>query len=89
MVPLESIEEAHLRMAYRCINQLIYPRKGERIFRTGFIQICEVYTNSPLTVLLFYNHGVGQPLRIKNLLDSPYSLQFSYLFFNSFIMISR
>ena len=37
MVSLESIEEAHPRMAYRCVDQLIYPRKGERIFRTGFI----------------------------------------------------
>ena len=89
MVPLESIEEAHSWMAYHCIDQLIYPRKGERIFRTGFIQICEFYTHPSLAVLLFYHHGVSQPLRIKNLLDSPYSLQFSYLFFNSFIMIFR
>ena len=35
MVTLESIKEAHPRMAYRCVNQLIYPRKGERIFRTA------------------------------------------------------
>ena len=89
MVSLESIKEAHPRMAYCCIDQLIYLRKGERILRTGFIQICEVYTNLPLAILLFYHHGVGQLLRIKNLLDSPCSLQFSYLFFNSFIMISR
>ena len=89
MVSLESIKEAHPRMAYRCVDQLIYPKKGERIFRTGFIQICEVYTHLPLAVFLFYHHGVGQPLRIKNLLDSPCSLKFSYLFFNSFIMIFR
>ena len=87
MVSLESIKEAHPRMAYRCVDQLIYPKKGERIFRTDFIQICEVYTHLPLAVFLFYHHGVGQPLRIKNLLDSPCSLKFSYLFFNSFIMI--
>ena len=62
MVSLESIEEAHLRMTYHCIDQLIYPRKGEKIFQIGFIQICEVYTDLPLAVLLFYNHGVGQPL---------------------------
>ena len=89
MVTLESIKEAHPRMAYRCVDQLIYPSKGERIFRTGFIQICEVYTHPLLTVLLFYHHGVGQPLGIKNLLDSPCSLKFSYLLFNSFIMIFR
>ena len=79
MVTLESIKEAHPRMAYRCVDQLIYPRKGERIFRIDFIQICEVYTHPPLTVLLFYHHGVGQPLQIKTLLDSPCSLKMSAL----------
>ena len=59
MVSLESIEEAHLRMAYRCVNQLIYPRKGEMIFRIGFIQICEVYTHPPLAVLLFYHYDMA------------------------------
>ena len=89
MVPLKSIKEAHLRMAYRCVDQLIYLKKGKRIFRIGFIQICEVYTYLPLAVLLFYHHGVGQLLQIKNFLDSPYSLKFSYLFLNSFVMIFR
>ena len=74
-------------MAYHCVDQLIYPRKGEMIFRTDFVQVCEVYTYPPLSVLLFYHHGVGQPLGIKNFLDSPYSLKFSYLVFNSFIMV--
>ena len=64
MVPLKSIKEAHLRMAYRCVDQLIYLKKGKRIFRIGFIQICEVYTYLPLAVLLFYHHGVGQLLQI-------------------------
>ena len=89
MVSLESIKETHPRMTYGCIHQLIYPRKGERIFWTDFVQVYEVYTYSPLTVLLLYHYGVNQPLRIKNLLDSPCSLQFNYLLFNSFIMISR
>ena len=65
MVSLESIKEAHLRMAYRCIDQLIYPRKGERIFRTDFVQVCEVYTYPSLPLFLFYHHSVGQSLRIK------------------------
>ena len=82
-------EETHSRMAYGCIDQLIYSRKGERILRTGFIQICKVYTCPPLSVLLFYHHGVGQPLRIKNFPDSPFSLKFSYLVLNSFIMIFK
>ena len=89
MVSLKSIKETHSRMTYSCMHQLIYQRKGEKIFRTGFIQVCEVYTYLLLPILLFYHHDVGQPLRIKNLIDSPCSLQFSYLFFRSFIMISR
>ena len=87
MVSLESIKETHSRMAYRCIDQLIYPKKGERIFRTGFVQVCEVYTYPPLSVLLFYHHSVGQPLRVKNFLDSPCSLKFSHIVLNSFIMV--
>ena len=89
MVSLESIKETHSRMSYRCDDQLIYPRKGERILRTGFIQVCKVYTYLPLSVLLFYHHGVGQPLLIKNFLDIPCSLKFSYLVLNSFLMIFR
>ena len=59
MVSLDGIKETHSRVAYRCVHQLIYSRKGERIFRTGFIQVCEVYTYPPLSVLLFYYHDVG------------------------------
>ena len=76
-------------MSYHCVDQFIYPRKGERILQIGFIQVCKVYTYLPLSVLLFYHHGVGQPLRIKNFIDSPCSLKFSYLILNSFIMIFR
>ena len=87
MVSLEGIKETHLRVAYRYVDQLIYSRKGERIFRIGFVQVCEVYAYPPLSILLFYHHGVGQPFGIKYLLDSPRSLKFSYLVLNSFIMI--
>ena len=59
MVSLEGIKETHSRVAYRCVHQLIYLRKGEMIFRTSFIQVCEVYTYPPLSVLLFYYHGAG------------------------------
>ena len=59
MVSLESIKETHSRMTYRCIHQLIYLRKGKRIFRTGFVQVYEVYIYHPLSVLLFYHHSVG------------------------------
>ena len=71
MVSLEGIKETHSRMAYHCVDQLIYPRKGERIFQTGFVQVYEIYTYPPLFVLLFYHHDVGEPLGIKYLLDSP------------------
>ena len=59
MVSLEVVQETHLRMAYRYVYQLVYLRKGERIFRTGFVQVYEVYAHSPLFVFLFYYHGVG------------------------------
>ena len=59
MVSLENIKETHPRMTYSCIHQLIYPGKGERIFWTGFVQICEVHTYPSLPVLLLYHYDVG------------------------------
>ena len=59
MVSLESIKETHSRMTYRCVHQLIYPKKGERIFWTDFVQVCEVYTYPQFSVHLFYHHSVG------------------------------
>ena len=73
MVSLEGVQETHLRMTYRCVHQLVYPRKGERIFQTGFVQVCEVYAYPPFG--------------IKYFLDSPCSLKFSYLVLNRFIMV--
>ena len=61
IVSLESIKETHPRMTYGCIHQLIHLRKGEMIFRTGFVQVCEVYTDSPFPVLLLYHYSVSQP----------------------------
>ena len=71
MVSLESIQEAYSGVAYGCVYQLIYLRHRKRIFWANFIQISEVYTNSPLSALLLYHHSVSQPLRIKNVLDRP------------------
>ena len=59
MESLEGVQETHPRMAYRYVHQLVYPRKKEKIFRTSFVQVCEVYAHSPLSVLLFYYHNVG------------------------------
>ena len=87
MVFLEGIKETHLRVAYRYVDQLIYSRKGERIFRIGFVQFCEVYAYPPLLVLLLYHHGVGQPFGVKYFLDIPRLFKFSYLIFNSFITV--
>ena len=70
-------------MAHGCIYQLIYLRHKEMIFWASFIQICEVYTDSPLSVLLLYHHSIGQPFRVKNLLNSPCLLKLHHLVPNS------
>ena len=74
-------------MAYRCIKQLVYSRQGEGIFWTGFVQVCKVYTHPPFPTFLFYYHGVGQPFRIKYLLDSPHLLKFHHLVSDNIRMI--
>ena len=57
------------------------------IFWAGFVQICEVYAHSPLSTLLFYYYGIGQPLGIKNLLHSPSLFELHYLILDSIRMI--
>ena len=58
-------------MAYCCIYQLVYSRHGEGVFWTSFIQVCEIYTHLPLPIFLLHHHSVGQPLRVKHLLNGP------------------
>ena len=67
MITLESVLEAHPRMAEGCIDKWINPQDREGIFRASFIKVSEIHTNSPLASLLFDNDGVSQPLEIKDL----------------------
>ena len=87
MVSLESIQEAHSGVACGCIYQLIYLRHQEQIFWASFIQISEVYTNSPFSALLLYHYSVSQPLRIKNFLDCSRFLKLHRLVPNSVGML--
>ena len=57
-------------MTYSCIHQLVNPRHREGIIWASPISICEVYTHPPFLILLLYHHGIGQPLRVENLIDS-------------------
>ena len=57
VISLKGIQETHPRMAYRCINQLIYLRHRKRVFGTSLIKICEVHTHMPFPSFLFhYRH---------------------------------
>ena len=55
----------------------------------GFYQVCEIYTHLPLPIFLFYYHGVSQPFRIENFLDSPCLLKFRHFLFDNLRMIFR
>ena len=59
MVPLKGVQEAHPRMAYSGIHQLVYSRYKKRVFRASFIQIREVYTYLPFPILLLHYHYIG------------------------------
>ena len=75
-------------MAYRRIYQLVYSRQGEGVFWIGFVQVRKVYTHPSFPTFLFYYHGVGQPFRVENLLDSPRLLKFRHLVYDNIRMIS-
>ena len=87
MISLKGIQEAHPGMACGCVYQLIYLRHREQIFWAGFIQIYEVYTNSPFPALLLYHYSIGQPLGIKNFLDSSCFFELHHLVPNSVGML--
>ena len=89
MVSLENIQEAHSGVAYSCVYQLIYLWHRERIFWAGFIQISEVYTNSPFSALLLYHYSVSQPFWIKKFLDCLHFFKLHHLDLNSVGMLFR
>ena len=89
MVPLEGIQKAYLRMAYRRVHYLINPRHREGVLWTSFVQVCEVYTHPPLPILLLYYHCISQLLRVENFLNSPSLLKLHHLVFDSVRMILR
>ena len=76
-------------MTYSGIHQLIYSRHRERILRASFIQICEVYTNLPLPILLLHYHCIGQLLRVEHFLNSPSLLKLVYFLLDSIRMLFR
>ena len=74
-------------MASSRVYQLIYPRHREQIFWADFIQIHEVYIDSPLPTFILYHYLIGQPLRVKDFLDSPYFFKLYHLVPNSINML--
>ena len=71
------------------IDQLINPRHGKRVLWIGFVQVCEVYTHSPLPILLLYYHCISQPFRVEYLFDSPSLLKLVHFFLNNIRMLFR
>ena len=76
-------------MASDRVYQLIYPGHKKWIFWASFIQIREVYTDSPLSALLLHHYSVCQPLRVKNFFDSPCFLKLHHLIPNNVGMLLR
>ena len=76
-------------MAHSNIHQLVYPRHGKRVFGARFVQMCEVHTHPPLSILFLYYHCIGQPLRVENFLNSLRLLKLIQLFLDNIIMLFR
>ena len=53
----------------RCrLDELVYPQK-RATFGASFIEISEIDAHSPLAILLLYKDWIGEPVRVKRLLD--------------------
>ena len=66
-------------MTHSCIHQLVNLRHRERVLWVGFVQVCKIYTYTPLPHLLLYHYGISQPFRVKNLFNSLSLLKFHHL----------
>ena len=58
-------------MPYGCLNYLVDPRNGKRLFEAGVIEIKGVHSNLPLPILFWDSHNVGQPLGVLDFSDEP------------------
>ena len=52
-------------MARHCLYQLVDPREGEAIFWASFIEISEVNTEPPLSILLLHEDRIGEPIEVN------------------------
>lgn len=82
MICLKSIEEAYSVVAKCHINKLVYPQNKEWVFGACLIKIHKINIHSPFPRFFLDNYSVGQPLKAKNLFDSPSLLKFADLLLN-------
>jgi len=66
-VPEIGFYETKELMARRHLQQLINPRNGITISWASLIQAGEVNVDSPLFILLLYEDGTGEPVRVERL----------------------
>ena len=76
-------------MAYSCIHQLVYPRRGERVLMASLVKVCEIHTYLPLFTFLLCYHCIGQSLRVEHFLNSPSLFKLVHLLLDSIRMIFR
>jgi len=65
IIPGIGVSEAKEFVACRRLYQLINPRKGITVFRASFIEVGKVDANSPLTILLLHENGIGESIQVK------------------------
>ena len=55
---------------FRCrLDKLIDMKQREVVLRTCLVKFSEVDANSPLSILLFHDDGIGQSVGVFNLTD--------------------
>ena len=67
----ERVHETHQLMPRGGVDQLVDVRQRERVLWTGLVEVCEVYADYPLPVLLFDYGHVGYPFLVLHLANEP------------------
>jgi hypothetical protein len=89
MIAIETVQERHHFTTCGGINNLVDSCEGGIILGVAFVQIHEVNTYSPFSVLLLDHHYICQPVWVSYFPDETYVEQSLNLSLRNFYLLFR
>lgn len=89
MVTRVHVQKAERLIADGRVDHLVNSGKGEWILWIGLVEVHVIDAHSPLPILLLDQIGIGQPIRVLDLLDEARGQDFSELLANRLLLLSE